>query len=60
MGATKLVKGLEGTSYEEWPGTLSLSSLEKRMLRGDLVALYGFLRRGLGEGSANLFPPGIQ
>ena len=37
---TKLVKGLEG---------MSLSSLEKRRLRGNLIALYSFLRRVSGE-----------
>lgn len=47
--ATKLVNGLQEMSHEEWPGTLDLSSLEQRMLRGDLIALYSFPRRGRGE-----------
>uniref|UniRef100_A0A8B9MXS6 Helicase C-terminal domain-containing protein n=1 Tax=Accipiter nisus TaxID=211598 RepID=A0A8B9MXS6_9AVES len=56
--STKLVKGLEGTSCEEWLRTLGLSSLEKRRLRGNLNALYSFLRRGSGEGGADLFSLG--
>ena len=53
--ATKLVKGLKGMSYEEQLRTLGLSSLQKRRLRGDLIALYSFLRRASGEGGAELF-----
>ena len=52
---TTLVKRLEGMSNEEQLRTLDLSSLEKRRLRGHLIALYSFLRQGCGEGGAELF-----
>ena len=53
--ATKLLKGLEGMSCEERLRNLGLSSLEKRRLRGDLIVLFSFLRRGSGDGGADLF-----
>jgi len=49
------VTGLEKKCYDRWPYELGLLSVEKKRFRGDLLALYSYLKRGCSKVGVGLF-----
>ena len=52
---TKIIHGMEHLSYEDRLRELGLFSLEKRMLHGDLIAAFHYLKGGYKKEGDRLF-----
>ena len=55
-----MTKGLEAMPYEEQLRELGMFSLQKRRLRGDMIAMFKYLKRCHVEEGVGLFSPALE
>ena len=58
--ATRMVEGLESVPYKDRLRELGLCSLEKRRARGDMVAVFSYIKGRHVEEGANLFTSALK